>query len=155
MHINHNILQQNSHRPVITRLTKSIIITFWLHQILKSQHARTLLDIPSFWKLQENRVIFWNALAKLICSSGLLAGEQVAFIRSCDVQVSATYTHTKPPPHQQSSWFLLVEKCRRLLLISTLVSDHLPGFAAALWRSTGISLWQRPAGHSIIMSGQN
>lgn len=118
---------------------------FGLIGYLKSQHARTLLDIPSFWKLQENHVIFWPAVAKVICSSGLPAGERVAFIWLCDVHVSATYTRN--PPHQQSSCFLLVEKCRWLPLISPLVSDHLPGSAAALWRSTGISLWLNKTFH--------
>lgn len=140
MHINQNILQRNRKQNSVSLKQKSSL--FGLIGYLKSQHARTLLDIPSFWKLQENHVIFWPAVAKVICSSGLPAGEQVAFIWLCDVHVSATYTH-KTPPHQQSSCFLLVEKWRWLPLISPLVSDHLPGSAAALWRSTGISLWQR------------
>lgn len=82
-------------------------------------------------------------------SSALLASrlENEWPLYGCVTSMSAPHTHGTPPPDQQSSCFLLVEKFRWLPLISPLVSDHLPGSAAALWRSTGISLWLNETFH--------
>lgn len=81
-------------------------------------------------------------------SSALLASrlENEWPLYGCVTSMSAPHTHGTLPP-QQSSCFLLVEKFRWLPLISPLVSDHLPGSAAALWRSTGISLWLNETFH--------
>lgn len=146
MHINQNILQcnrkQNSHRFVINRFTQTKIITFWLNRIFKKSRCSYLAGHPVFLEVAgeprhlltcsgKSHLLFWPPGWR---TSGLY----MVVWRPCQRHI-----HTQNPPHQQSSCFLLVEKCRWLPLISPLVSDHLPGSAAALWRSTGISLWQR------------
>lgn len=129
----------------MNRFTQTKIITFWLDRIFKKPACSYLAGHPVFLEVAgeprhlltcsgKSHLLFWPPGWR---TSGLY----MVVWRPCQRHI-----HTEPSP-PTSSCFLLVEKCRWLPLISPLVSDHLPGSAAALWRSTGISLWLNKTFH--------